>query len=52
MSGDRGLFKSHRYTEGARALAPTGVPMLAIGGWNVYEFIDGPDDDNNDGPKE
>lgn len=38
LSNARHEYKYHYYTEGAMRLASHGVRMLAIAGWNEYEF--------------
>lgn len=39
-TGARNHLPSHRHLQGAHDLAEQGVPMLAIAGWNLYEFDD------------
>jgi hypothetical protein len=39
-TGARGWQRTFRYTEGAKAMASTGVPMLPVAGWNLVLFPD------------
>lgn len=40
VTGDRAELGSHPFTQGALDLYRRGVPMLALGGWNLYELDD------------
>jgi hypothetical protein len=38
QTGDRGFYRNHRYTTGAKALSDDGVPILPLAGGNIIKL--------------